>query len=131
MVVHCGGPLWWSTVVVPGKVGVNGAGGGEAKVTLSSTDAGWFGLVWFGLVYWGLTPQKQPGSYQGGEMMMMKSVLVGDPEYPEETTDLRQVTGRMVISTYGLTYQKPSQVWSCNSGLSHSPSCISIILLLH
>ena len=28
----------------------------------------------FGLVYWGLTPQQQPGSYQGGEMMMMKSV---------------------------------------------------------
>ena len=25
----------------------------------------------FGLVYWGLTPQQQPGSYQGGEMMMM------------------------------------------------------------
>ena len=29
--------------------------------------------VW--LVYWGLTPQQQPGSYQGGEMMMMKSVF--------------------------------------------------------
>ena len=29
-----------------------------------------------GLVYWGLTPQQQPGSYQGSEMMMMKSVLV-------------------------------------------------------
>ena len=29
----------------------------------------------FGLVYWGLTPQQQPGSYQGGEMMMMKSVF--------------------------------------------------------
>ena len=29
-----------------------------------------------GLVYWGLTPQQQPGSYQGGEMMMMmKSVF--------------------------------------------------------
>ena len=28
----------------------------------------------FGLVYWGLTPQQQPGSYQGGEMMM-KSVF--------------------------------------------------------
>ena len=50
---------------------------------------------WFGLVYWGLTPQQQPGSYQGGEMMMimMKSVLWWrKPEYPEETTDLRQVT---------------------------------------
>ena len=46
-----------------------------------------------GLVYWGLTPQQQPGSYQGGEMMMMKSVFWWrKPEYPEETTDLRQVT---------------------------------------
>ena len=31
-----------------------------------------FGL--FCLVYWGLTPQQQPGSYQGGEMMVMKSI---------------------------------------------------------
>ena len=45
------------------------------------------------LVYWGLTPQQQSGSYQGGEMMMMKSVFWWrKPEYPEETTDLRQVT---------------------------------------
>ena len=44
------------------------------------------------LVYWGLAPQQQPWSYQGGEMMMMKSVLWWrKPEYPEETTDLRQV----------------------------------------
>ena len=49
----------------------------------------WF--VSFSLVYWGLTPQQQPGSYQGGEMMMMKSVFWRrKPEYPEETTDLRQ-----------------------------------------
>ena len=42
------------------------------------------------MVYWGLTPQQQPGSYQGGEMMMMKSVFWWrKPEYPEETTDLR------------------------------------------
>ena len=47
----------------------------------------------FGLVYWGLTPQQQPGSYQGGEMMMMKSVFWWrKPEYLEETTDLQQVT---------------------------------------
>ena len=51
-------------------------------------------LVWFGFVYWGVTPQQEPGSYQGGEMMMMKSVIWWrNPEYPEETTDLRQVTG--------------------------------------
>ena len=49
-------------------------------------------LLSVGLVYWGLTPQQQPGSYQGGEMMMMKSVFWWrKPEYPEEPTDLRQV----------------------------------------
>ena len=54
------------------------------------------------LVYWGLTPQQQPGSYQGGEMMMMKSVFWWrKPEYPEETTDLRQVTDE-TFDTYGL-----------------------------
>ena len=56
----------------------------------------------FGLVYWGLTPQQQPGSYQGGEMMMMKSVFWWrKPEYPEETTDLQQVTDE-TFHTYGL-----------------------------
>ena len=54
------------------------------------------------MVYWGLTPQQQPGSYQGGEMMMMKSVIWWrKPEYPEETTDLRQVTD-VTFHTYGL-----------------------------
>ena len=44
--------------------------------------------TWFGLVYWGLTPQQRPGSYQGGEMMMIKSVFWWrKPEYPEETTE--------------------------------------------
>ena len=44
-------------------------------------------VVWFSLVYWGLTHQQQPGSYQGGEMIMMKSVFWWrKPEYPEETT---------------------------------------------
>ena len=55
------------------------------KAITEQTD----GLVWFR----GLTPQQQPGSYQGGEMMMMKSVFWWrKPEHPEETTDLRQVT---------------------------------------
>ena len=54
------------------------------------------------LVYWDLTPQQQPGSYQGGEMMMMKSVFWWrKPEYPEETTDPRQVTDE-TFHTYGL-----------------------------
>ena len=43
------------------------------------------------MVYWGLTPQQQPGSYQGGEMMMKSVFWWRKPEYPEETTDLRQV----------------------------------------
>ena len=40
---------------------------------------------------WGLTPQQQPGSYQGGDgEMMRKSVSWwSKPQYPEETTDLR------------------------------------------
>ena len=50
--------------------------------------AGMFGLVWFR----GLTPQQQPGSYQGGEMMMKSVFWWRKPEHPEETTDLRQVT---------------------------------------
>ena len=45
----------------------------------------------FGLVYWGLTPQQQPVSYQGGEMMMKSVFWWRKPEYPKETTDLRQV----------------------------------------
>ena len=46
----------------------------------------------FSLVYWGLTPQQQAGSYEGVEMMMMKSVFWWrKPEYPEETTDLRHI----------------------------------------
>ena len=44
------------------------------------------------LVYWGLTPQQHPGSYQGSEMMMKSVFWWRKPEYPEETTDLRQVT---------------------------------------
>ena len=52
-----------------------------------------------GLVYWGLTPQ-QPGSYQGGEMMVMKSVFWWrKPEYPEEPTVLRQVTDESFAHT--------------------------------
>ena len=45
---------------------------------------GWFGFR-------GLTPQQQPGSYQGGEMMMKSVFWWRKPEHPEETT-VRQVT---------------------------------------
>ena len=43
-----------------------------------------------GGVYWGLTPQQQPGSYQGGEMMRTKKSVFWwrKPEYPVETTNL-------------------------------------------
>ena len=54
----------------------------------------------FGLVYWGLTHQQQPGSYQGSEMMTLV-FWWRKPEYPEETTDLRQVTDE-TFHTYGL-----------------------------
>ena len=55
-------------------------------------------LVRFGLVYWGLTPQQQPGPYQGGEMMMKSVFWWRKPEYPEETTDLlvRKITSDSV-----------------------------------
>ena len=43
------------------------------------------------------TPQQQPGSYQGGEMMMKSVFWWRKPEYPEETTDLRQVTDETIM----------------------------------
>ena len=46
-------------------------------------------------------PQHQPGPYQGGEMMMKSVFWWRKPEYPEETTDLRQVTDE-TFHTYGL-----------------------------
>ena len=51
--------------------------------------------VWF-FGFRGLTPQQQPGSYQGGEMMMKSVFWWRKPEHPEETTDLRQVALLMV-----------------------------------
>ena len=52
--------------------------------------------VGFGLVYWGLTPQQQPGSYQGGEMMMTPVFLaeetgVGLPRGNHAPTYIRQI----------------------------------------
>ena len=55
-------------------------------------------MIWF---YWGVTPQQQPGSYEGGETMMKSVFWWRKPEYPEETTDLRQVTDE-TFHTYGL-----------------------------
>ena len=53
------------------------------SMTISPSNV-YHGLVWF---YWGLTPQHEPGSYQGGEMMMKSVFWWRKPEYPEETTD--------------------------------------------
>ena len=63
-------------------------------------SGGVIGHLWI-MVYWGLTPQQQPGSYQGGEMMMKSVFWWRKPEHPEETTDLRQVTVE-TVHTYGL-----------------------------
>ena len=53
----------------------------------------------FGIGLLGVTPQQQSGSYQGGEMRMMKSVFWWrKPEYPEETTDLRHISREHFIS---------------------------------
>ena len=74
------------------------------------------------MVYWGLTPQQQPGSYQGGEMMMKSVIWWRKPEYPEETTDLWQVTDE-TFHTYGLTVQrvKPAGFESKFRPVSSSP----------
>ena len=62
---------------------------------------GWGTVFGGGSVHWGLTPQQQPGSYQGGEMMMKSVFWWRKPEYLEETTDLRQVTDE-TFHTYDL-----------------------------
>ena len=73
------------------------------------------GQVWFG--FRGLTPQQQPGSYQGGEMMMKSVFWWRKPEHPEETTDLRQVTDE-TFHTYGLCPVRGSN--SGRSGVKQS-----------
>ena len=78
--ISCGGKSTTDTIYVTE---------GRAGNLLSCQSASTLGLI--GLVYWGLTPQQQPGSYQGGEMMMKSVFWWRKPEYPEETTDLRQV----------------------------------------
>ena len=81
---------------------------------------------WFDLVYWGWTPQQQPGSYQGGEMMMKSVFWWRKPEYPEETTDLRQVTAMLtnhflnrmfswnsIVGFLAYMLSKPNQPFRC------------------
>ena len=89
----------------------------ECNGGLSSDVFAWlqyqYGLVWFR----GLTPQQQPGSYQGGEMMMKSVFWWRKPEHPEETTDLRQVTDE-TFHTYGLCPVRGSN--SGRSGVKQS-----------
>ena len=78
------------------------------------------------LVYWGLTPQQQPGSYQGGEMMMMmKSVFWWrKPEYPEETTDLREHDDAYISLL--CTYKMESTIMSATT-----PDRVTSLTALH
>ena len=71
--------------------------GGRVDGWVGGWMGGWMGgcVGGFGLVYRGLTPQQQSGSYQGGEMMMKAVFWWRKPEYPEEPTDLRQVTDEL------------------------------------
>ena len=70
---------------------------GESQCSIGSLFRNTLDIIF----YWGLTPQQQPGSYKGGEMMMKSVFWWRKPEYLEETTDLRQVTDK-TVHTYGL-----------------------------
>ena len=54
-------------------------------------------------MYWGLTPQQQPGSYQGDEMMMKSVFLVEETGVPGENHRL------------GIL-EKPGPAWAGDSG---------------
>ena len=84
VVIYTSSTMCRSTVRAT-STGVGGGGGGRA---LPPPHVGIFQVSCivllyrsltaqdvFGLVYWGLTPQQQPGSYQGGEMMMKSDVF--------------------------------------------------------
>ena len=71
-----------------------GMHGGPPRNTRPPTRFG-FGLLGFN------ASATATGLYQGGEMMMKSVFWWRKPEYPEETTDLRQVTDE-TFHTYGL-----------------------------
>ena len=87
----------------------------------NSRNLSYLAVQWFGLVYWGLTPQQQQGHIEAVMMMtmtMMKSVFRWrKPEYPEETTDLRQVTDE-TFHTYGLRPVRAPLQWFGETVLS-------------
>ena len=79
------------------------------------------GLVWF---YCGLTPQQQPGSYQGGEMMMKSVFWWRKPEYPEETTDCvswSDCHGVTKLNWLGNQHDKFTYYHSCHVHLLRGP----------
>ena len=85
------------------------------------------GLVWF---YWGLTPQQQPGSYQGGEMMMKSVFWWRKPEYPEETTDRLSWSdchGVTKFNWLGNQHDKFTYYHSCHVHLLRGPLRVTSI----
>ena len=66
----------------------------------------------FSVVYWGLTPQQQPGAHGDGDYddddgdddnddeMSVSLVAGSGVAYPEEISDLRQVTDKVFRATW-------------------------------
>ena len=81
-----------------------------------------------GLVYRGLTPQQQPGSYQGGEMMMKSVFWWRKWEYPEETTDLQQVTDEtFTFKLMDLSCLRLNKKQEVQTGFSANKDCLFTI----
>ena len=79
-------------------------GGGEGSGGIRCMGGGSIRLVC--LVYWGLTPQQQPGSYQGGEMMMMKSaVFIYISLREQRTVGLKLIPTRYGVSDLAEVWQ--------------------------
>ena len=88
---------------------------------------GLYTLMMGGGGYWGLTPQQQPGSYQGGEMTMKSVFWWRKPEYPEETTDLRQKRrgGGKRYSLYA-RYNDEKYGWSLSAKYDNVRACLLV-----
>ena len=78
------------------------------------------------LVYWGLTPQQQPGSYQGIEMMMMESVFWYLRQITDETL---HIYGRGVCEEYSLYARDNDENYG--QPLSHMDRTITVIADRH
>ena len=79
-----------------------------------------------GLVYWGLAPPQQPWSYQGGEMMMMKSVIWWrKPEYPEKEEHIEKCRGAVnrCNTKYRYYFSRPGY---CTELVLRGPSLLTL-----